>query len=78
MRFQIFDDKYTTNVSGWTSKALTGDPDGEVVAVENVQAAASADDYTDVRFTTAVEIPADRLYCGYSLTITIVVSSIHV
>lgn len=77
VRFQIFDDQYTTNVSGWTSKALTGDPDGEVVAVENVQAAASADDYTEVRFTTPVEIPADGLYCGYSLTITKVVSSIQ-
>ena len=77
VRFQIFDDRYTTNVSGWTSQALTGDPDGEVVPVEDVQAAASYDDYTEVRFTTPVEVPADGLYCGYSLTITRVVANIQ-
>ena len=77
IRFYLLDDQYTTNVSGWTSTTLGDTPTGEEVDVTDIIVPSSENDWNEVRFSTPVEVPADGLYCGYSLTITRYVSTIQ-
>lgn len=77
IRFYLLDDQYTTDVSAWTSTTLGDTPTGEIVDVDNIVVATSEDAWNEVRFTTPVEIPAEGLYCGYSLTITQVASMVQ-
>lgn len=70
IRFYLLDDQYTTDVAGWTSTTLGDTPTGEIVDVDNLVVASSEDPWNEVRFSAPVEIPADGLYCGYSLTVT--------
>lgn len=77
IRFHLLDDQYTTDVSAWTSTTLGDTPTGEIVDVDNIVVATSEDAWNEVRFTTPVEIPAEGLYCGYSLTITQVASMVQ-
>lgn len=78
IQFQLMDAQYTTGVKGWTSTELAETPTGEVIDVadEDLEVySMTSDGFNEVRFTTPVEIPADGLYCGYSLTVTRVVAS---
>ena len=73
----LFVFKFVAGILGHSAAMLADAVHSLSDFVTDIIVPSSENDWNEVRFSTPVEVPADGLYCGYSLTITRYVSTIQ-